>query len=58
MVGYKINKSVAFLYTNNTWTEKGNRETTPLSIITNNINYLHIILTKQVRAVWQELQSL
>jgi hypothetical protein len=37
--GYKIhsNKSMAFLYTKNKWTEKEIRETTPFSIVTNNI---------------------
>ena len=39
---YKINsnKSVAFLYTNDKWAEKENRETTPFTIVTNNLKYL------------------
>ena len=37
--GYKINsnKSVAFLYTKDKWTEKEIRETTPFKIVTKNI---------------------
>jgi hypothetical protein len=37
--GYKINsnKSVAFLDINYKWAENENRETTPFTIITNNI---------------------
>jgi hypothetical protein len=39
--GYKINsnKSVAFLYTNDKQAEKENRETTPSTIVANNIKY-------------------
>lgn len=42
VAGYKINsnKSVAFLYTNDKWAEKENRETTPFTIVTNNIKHL------------------
>jgi hypothetical protein len=37
--GYKIdsNKSIAFCYMNDKWTEKEIRETTPFTIVTNNI---------------------
>jgi hypothetical protein len=54
MVGYKINsnKSVAFLYTNDKWAEKEIRETTPFTIVTNNIKYLGVILTKQVKDLY------
>ena len=50
IAGYKINsnKSMAFLYTNDKWTEKENRETTPFTIGTNNIKYLGATLTKQI----------
>jgi hypothetical protein len=46
--GYKINsnKSVAFLYTKDKHTEKEIRETTPSKIVTNNIKYLGVTLTK------------
>jgi predicted transcriptional regulator YheO len=49
--GYKINskKSVAFLYTNDKWAEKEIREITPFTIATNNIKYLGVTLTKQVK---------
>jgi hypothetical protein len=42
VAGYKINsnKSMAFLYRKDKQTEKEIRETTPFSIVTNNIKYL------------------
>jgi hypothetical protein len=42
LVGYKINsnKSMAFLYTKDKQVEKEIRETTPFSIVTNNIKIL------------------
>ena len=42
VAGYKINsnKSMAFLYTKNKQAEKEIRETTPFTIVTNNIKYL------------------
>jgi hypothetical protein len=48
--GYKTNssKSAAFLYTNYKLAKKENRETAPFTIVTNNIKYLGLILTKQV----------
>ena len=44
VVGYKINsnKSVAFLYTKDKQAEKEIRETTPFTIVTNNIKYFGI----------------
>ena len=46
VAGYKINsnKSVAFLYTKDKKAEKEIRETTLLTIATNNINYLGVAL--------------
>jgi hypothetical protein len=51
VAGYKINsnKSMAFLYTKNKQAEKEIRETTPFSIATNNIKYLGVTLTKEVK---------
>jgi hypothetical protein len=48
VAGYKINsnKSVAFLYTKDKWAEKETRETTPFTIVTNNIKCLSVTLTK------------
>jgi hypothetical protein len=48
VAGYKINsnKSVAFGYTKDKQIEKEIRETTPFSIITNNIKYLSVTLRK------------
>jgi hypothetical protein len=49
VAGCKINiqKSVAFLYTNNTQNEKEVRETIPFTIASEIIKYLRINLTKQ-----------
>jgi hypothetical protein len=49
--GYKINsnKSVAFLYTKDKMVEKEVRETTPFKIVTNNIKYLGVTVTKEVK---------
>jgi hypothetical protein len=51
IAGYKINsnKSIAFLYTKNKWAEKEIRETTPFTIVRNNIKYLGMTLTKEVK---------
>jgi hypothetical protein len=48
VAGYKINsnKSVAFLYSKDKQAEKEIRETTPFTIVTNNIKYLGVTLTK------------
>jgi hypothetical protein len=42
-------ESVAFLYSKDKWTEKEIRETTPFIVVTNNIKYLGVTLTKQVK---------
>jgi hypothetical protein len=54
--GYKINsnKSVAFLYTNDKQAEKEIRETTPSTIVTNNIKYLGVTLTKEVKNLYDK----
>jgi hypothetical protein len=48
---YKIDssKSMAFLYTKDKWAEKEIRETTSFTIVTNNIKYLGVTLTKEVK---------
>jgi hypothetical protein len=53
---YKIisNKSMAFLYPNNKRTEKEIRETTPFTIVTNNIKYLGVTLTKEVKDLYDK----
>jgi hypothetical protein len=53
---YKIdsNKSVAFLYTKNKQAEKEIREKTPFSIDTNNIKYLGVTLTKEVKDLYDK----
>ena len=47
-------KSVAFLYTNDKQAEKEIREITPFTIATNNIKYLGVTLTKQVKDVYKK----
>ena len=50
VAGYKIKtqESVAFLYTNDRWTEKEIRRTTPFPIASKSIKYLLVTLIKQV----------
>ena len=54
VVGYKIssNKSVAFLYSKYKQFKKEIRETTPFTIVTNNMKYLGVTLTKQVKDLY------
>ena len=56
MAGYKINsnKSVAFLYSRDNRAEKEIRKTTSSSIVTNNIKYLGVTLTKQVKDLYDK----
>ena len=56
VAGYKINsnKSMAFLYTKDKQDEKEIRETTPFSIVTNNIKYLGMTLTKEVKDMYDK----
>ena len=56
VAGYKINsnKSMAFLYTKNKQAEKEIRETTPFSIVTNNIKYLGVTLSKEVKDLYDK----
>jgi hypothetical protein len=51
MAGCKINsnKPVAFLYSKDKWAKNKISETTPITIVTNNIKYLGVTLTKQVK---------
>jgi ribosome biogenesis protein Nip4 len=48
VAGYKINsnKSVAFLYSKDKSAVKEIRETIPFTVVTNNIKYLGVTLTK------------
>ena len=56
MTGYKINsnKAAAFLYSKDKWAEKEIREMTPFTIVTNNIKYLGVSLTKQVKDLYDK----
>jgi hypothetical protein len=56
LAGYKINsnKAVAFLCTKNEQTEKEIRETTPFTIVINNIKYLGITLIKEVKSLYDK----
>ena len=61
VAGYKINsnKSMAFLYTKDKQAEKEIRETTPFSIVTNNIKYLGVTLSKDLKDLYdRNLKSL
>ena len=51
VVGYKINmqKSLAFLYTNNEKTEREIKETIPFTIATKRMKYLEIYLPKETK---------
>ena len=51
VAGYKFNsgESVAFLYTKDKQAEKEIRKTTTFTIVSNNIRYLAVILTKKVK---------
>ena len=56
VAGYKINsnKSVAFLYSMNKLAEKEIQEITPFTIVTNNIKYFSVTLTKQVKDLYNK----
>jgi hypothetical protein len=55
MDGYKINANKsAFLYSKVKQAKKEIREMTPFTIVTNNINYLGVTLTKQVRDLYNK----
>ena len=45
---------MAFLYTKDKQAEREIRETTPFSIVTNNINYLGATLTKQMKDLYDK----
>ena len=51
-------QSVIFLYTKDKQAEKGIRETTPFTIVTNNIKYPGVTLTKQVKDLYKNFKSL
>ena len=56
MAGYKINskKSVVLLYISNKLAEKEVTEIVPVTTATNNINYLDVTLTKQVKDLYDK----
>jgi hypothetical protein len=56
VAGYKINsnKSMAFLYTKDKQAEREIRETTPFTTVTNNIKYLGVNLTKEVKDLYDK----
>jgi hypothetical protein len=49
---FNSNKSMAFLYTKDKQAEKKIRETTPFTILSNNIKYFGVILTKEVKDLY------
>ena len=54
VAGYKINKSLAFLYTNNEKTERRIKETIPFTIAMKRIKYLGIYLPKETKDLYIE----
>jgi hypothetical protein len=56
VAGYKINlqKSLAFLYTNNKQIKKEYMEMIPFTIASKNIKYLGVNLTKDVNDLYKE----
>ena len=56
MAGYKINsnKSVAFCYSNDKWTEKEFRAMIPFIVVTSDIKYLGVTLTNQVKDLYDK----
>ena len=56
MAGHKINsnKSVNFLDSKYKWAEKDSRETKLFTVVTNNIKILVVILTKQVKDLYDK----
>jgi hypothetical protein len=56
VAGYKINSniSMAFIYTKDKRTEKEIREKGPFTIFTNNIRYLCVTLTKEVKDLYDK----
>jgi hypothetical protein len=56
VAGYKIdsNKSMPFLYTKDKQDEKEIRETPPFTIVTNNIKYLGVTLTKDLKDLYDK----
>ena len=56
VAGYKLNsnKFMAFFYTKDKQTEKEISETTPFTIVTNNIKYLGVTLTKEVKDLYNK----
>ena len=59
VAGYKINsnKSVASLYSKDKQAEKEIREMISLTIVTNNITYLVVTLTKQVKDLYKNFKK-
>ena len=56
VAGYKINsnKSISLLYTKDKRTEKEIRATIPFAIVTNNLKYLGVTLTKEMKDLYDK----
>ena len=56
VTGYKTNiqKSVAFPYTNNEWSERGSKKIIPFTITSKRMKYLRINLTKETKDLYCE----
>jgi hypothetical protein len=51
---FNSNKSVAFLYSKDKQSEKENREMTPIKIFTDNMKCLDVVLTKQMKNLYDK----
>jgi hypothetical protein len=51
-------QSVALLYSNDKWVEQEIWETIPFTIVTNNIKFLCLTLSKQGKEVYKNFKSL
>ena len=54
VAGYKINTSLAFLYTNNEKSERDIKKSIPFTIATKRIKYLGINLPKETKELYTE----
>ena len=53
-INLKISVALLLIYTNDKQAEKEIRRTTPFPIVTNNVKYLRITLTKQVKDLYDK----
>ena len=52
MPTHPTNRNISLLYTNRKGTDKEIRKITPVTIVSNNVKYLEVTLTKQVKDLY------